>query len=117
MTSRSTNGRISAELPISRRSSMHAIAVLRSSGCDRALASIRMGSDGSGPDNRTRPRLLGWVGDPKRHQLFSGRPNLAIFSGVDFGKGPRHANRSGPSTPAAPESQKRVEPTWVLPGP
>ena len=93
---------------------MQAMAALRSSGCDSALASIRMGSAGSGPDNRNWPRLWGCVGEPNRIQLFCGRPYLATFSGVDFGNGPRHANRSGPWMPAAPESQNSVAPTWVL---
>src|ERR1700754_4731683 len=105
MTSRLTNGRSSAELPTSRRVSTQLIADFMSSGCESALASIRIGSEGCGPDSRSRPLLFGCVGAPNRIQLFCGRPYLTTFSGVDLGNGPKHANRSGPSLPAVPVSQ------------
>ena len=83
MTSRATNGRSSGELPISRSVSTQEIAALRSSGCDSALASIRIGSVGSGTRQPQPTATLGVRRGAKQDPTIL---RQAIFCDV-FGRG------------------------------
>src|SRR6266446_8925864 len=115
ITSRLVNGRSAAELPISRHSSTQAIAAERSSGCDRKLASISMGSSGLGPVRRRWPRLLGRTTPPCNVHPLAGRPNLALFSALDSGTSAWHVCTSGVSSPEE-LVQKKVASPMLLRG-
>src|SRR5258708_6001243 len=80
ITSRLMKGRSGPELPISRQSSTEAIAAFISSGCANVLASISIGSRGSAPVRRMRPRLFGRTRPANNAQQPADALNLSVMS-------------------------------------